>query len=620
MLTHLSIRHLTLVEHLDLEFQSGMSVVTGETGAGKSILLEALGLALGDRADSSLIAADQARAEVSASIDLQKHQEASSWLATRALEDDGRCILRRVVSKDGPSRAFVNGSAVTIGDLKSLSELLLDIHSQHEHQSLLKKPTHRRLLDAFGNHTDQVKQLSEVFNQQKEIKKTLAQLLANSEEQSARIQLLNYQAEELSSLAVTPKEPEALESEQKRLAQVGASREILAEVLYLCGGGTYSRANTRVDTSTDISADTSAGAMAMVAKATKLLASIEEQIDEKNTLGSISEMLSSAQIQIEEAVYDLAAVNERLVDDPERLHFVEARLSSIYEVARKHRIEPNQLPELQIKLQTELSDIEHVDEKIIALQSEYEATEKTYLELARKVTKCRQGAAKNLEQQVTGHLQNLGMRGACFTVSLTTGAPGQYGLDDIEFLIATNPGQSPAPLKKIVSGGELSRASLAIQVVTAKTSDTPTLVFDEVDAGIGGATAEVVGGLLRRLGADAQIICVTHLPQVAAQGHQHYVVTKSTTQEAATTLVTRLNEAQKVHEIARMLGGIKQTDQSLAHAKSMLASAKLISSKKVSSKNASSKEISSKNAVSKSAAKTSEKKSAKTGKTQTRRR
>ena len=610
MLTHLSIRHLTLVEHLDLEFQSGMSVVTGETGAGKSILLEALGLALGDRADSSLIAADQARAEVSASIDLQKHQEASSWLAARALEDDGRCILRRVVSKDGPSRAFVNGSAVTIGDLKSLSELLLDIHSQHEHQSLLKKPTHRRLLDAFGNHTDQVKQLSEVFNQQKEIKKTLAQLLANSEEQSARIQLLNYQAEELSSLAVTPKEPEALESEQKRLAQVGASREILAEVLYLCGGGTYSRA----DTSTDISADTSACAMAMVAKATKLLASIEEQIDEKNTLGSISEMLSSAQIQIEEAVYDLAAVNERLVDDPERLHFVEARLSSIYEVARKHRIEPNQLPELQIKLQTELSDIEHVDEKIIALQSEYEATEKAYLELARKVTKCRQGAAKNLEQQVTGHLQNLGMRGACFTVSLTTGAPGQYGLDDIEFLIATNPGQSPAPLKKIVSGGELSRASLAIQVVTAKTSDTPTLVFDEVDAGIGGATAEVVGGLLRRLGADAQIICVTHLPQVAAQGHQHYVVTKSTTQEAATTLVTRLDEAQKVHEIARMLGGIKQTDQSLAHAKSMLASAKLISSKKVSSKNASSK-----NAVSKSAAKTSEKKSAKTGKTQTRR-
>ena len=610
MLTHLSIRHLTLVERLDLEFQSGMSVVTGETGAGKSILLEALGLALGDRADSSLIAADQARAEVSASIDLQKHQEASSWLAARALEDDGRCILRRVVSKDGPSRAFVNGSAVTIGDLKSLSELLLDIHSQHEHQSLLKKPTHRRLLDAFGNHTDQVKQLSEVFNQQKEIKKTLAQLLANSEEQSARIQLLNYQAEELSSLAVTPKEPEALESEQKRLAQVGASREILAEVLYLCGGGTYSRA----DTSTDISADTSACAMAMVAKATKLLASIEEQIDEKNTLGSISEMLSSAQIQIEEAVYDLAAVNERLVDDPERLHFVEARLSSIYEVARKHRIEPNQLPELQIKLQTELSDIEHVDEKIIALQSEYEATEKAYLELARKVTKCRQGAAKNLEQQVTGHLQNLGMRGACFTVSLTTGAPGQYGLDDIEFLIATNPGQSPAPLKKIVSGGELSRASLAIQVVTAKTSDTPTLVFDEVDAGIGGATAEVVGGLLRRLGADAQIICVTHLPQVAAQGHQHYVVTKSTTQEAATTLVTRLDEAQKVHEIARMLGGIKQTDQSLAHAKSMLASAKLISSKKVSSKNASSK-----NAVSKSAAKTSEKKSAKTGKTQTRR-
>ena len=598
MLTHLAIRQLTLVEQLDLEFQSGMSVITGETGAGKSILLEALGLALGDRADSSLIAADQERAEVSANFDLQKHQDASSWLVARALEDDGRCILRRVVSKDGPSRAFVNGSPVTMGDLKSLSELLLDIHSQHEHQSLLKKPTHRRLLDAFGNHTDQVKQLSEVFAKQKEIKKTLDQLLANSEEQSARIQLLNYQAEELSSLAVTPKEPEALESEQKRLAQVGASREILAEVLYLCGGATYN------------SADTSACAMTMVAKAAKLLASIE-QIDEKNTLGSISEMLSSAQIQIEEAVYDLAAFNERLVDDPERLHLVESRLSSIYEVARKHRIEPNQLPALQIKLQTELNDIEHVDEKIVALKSEYEATEKTYLELAMKVTKCRQKAAKNLEQQVTGHLQNLGMRGACFTVSLTTGSPGQYGLDDIEFLIATNPGQLPAPLHKIVSGGELSRASLAIQVVTAKTSDTPTLVFDEVDAGIGGATAEVVGGLLRRLGADAQIICVTHLPQVAAQGHQHYVVTKSTTQEAATTLVTRLDEAQKVHEIARMLGGIKQTDQSLAHAKSMLASAKA-----VLSKSASSTDVRSKNAPPKSVAKAREKKSARTRKTQ----
>ena len=289
-------------------------------------------------------------------------------------------------------------------------------------------------------------------------------------------------------------------------------------------------------------------------------------------------MLSGALIQIDEAARDLTTASETLVADPARLRLVEERLSKIYEVARKHRVEPNQLPDLLETLQRELDEITHVDERIQALQATIDSTSATCLELATGITQARQKAAAALRQEVTTHLENLGMEGAVFEVSLAAAPPGRHGADDIEFLISTNPGQPPGALSRIASGGELSRICLAVQVVTARTSQTPTLVFDEVDAGVGGATAEVVGRLLRRLGEDAQVICVTHLPQVAAQGHHHYRVTKHLTKKhqtaspaGASTQVSPLDDTRRVEEIARMLGGVKQTDQSLAHAESMLA-------------------------------------------------
>lgn len=552
MLTHLSIRHLTLVDQLELEFEPGMSVITGETGAGKSILLGALGLALGDRADSGMIAPGASKTEISATFDLTGHEEALNWLTDKELEDGISCILRRVVSADGRSRAFVNGSPMTLGELRILSEMLLDVHSQHEHQSLLKKETHRRLLDESGDLLDSVNELAELFKTLDTARLTLEQKQADKEAQSARVQLLSYQVEELSELAIKPGESEQLEQELKQLNAAGSNREILAEVQRLC------------DSEFEDSATSLAG------RALNTLNRIED-----SRLSSIREMMDSAVIQLDEAMGELSATLDLFEADPERQQTVEARLSAIYELGRKHRVSPDELAVLTTDLQTELDSIINVDADIAALEAEVNKLTAAYESRAQTISSARKKAADQLQKQVTGHLHELGMEGAHFCISLEPlEKPGRFGLDDIEFQISTIPGKAPGALSRIASGGELSRISLAIQVVTAQTSHTPTLVFDEVDVGVGGATAEIVGALLRQLGGNAQIICVTHLPQVAAQGHHHFVVSKSTSAARAETTVHSLTEEQKVDEIARMLGGVKKTEQSLAHAEEMIASVK----------------------------------------------
>ncbi len=551
MLIDLSIRHLTLVDELDLEFRSGMSVVTGETGAGKSIILGALGLALGDRADSSLLAADQDKAEVCATFDLAENTDVENWLSEKELTADGSCILRRVINRDGRSRAFINGSPVTIADLKSLGEMLLDIHSQHEHQSLLKKETHRRLVDEFGGCVNDGLILAEVWGDLATKKRDLETIVSDAEEQSSRVQLLSYQVDELEQLNLSSGETEQLENEQKRLASAEETRQKLIEAMQLCS-------------------DSDEGnAIQIVSRISSILNTIED-----DSIKPLGQMIESALIQLEETHRDLESVADDFEADPERLHTVEERLGQVYETARKHKVNPDDIPQLFINLKEELDAIVNVDDRIAELEAEIAKVEESYLKRASALTADRRNAADRLEKSVTEHLQNLGMEGGVFTVSIEPVTPSAHGVDDIEFLITTNPGQEPASLNKIASGGELSRISLAIQVVTAKTSETPTLVFDEVDVGVGGPTAEVVGSLLRQLGADAQIICVTHLPQVAAQGHHHYVVVKATSSDGATTTMEMLNEEQKVDEIARMLGGIEKTDQSLAHAESMIAASK----------------------------------------------
>lgn len=549
MLNHLSISSLTLVDQLELEFSNGMSVITGETGAGKSIMLGALGLALGDRADSSLVAKEASKAEICASFDLASSPGAKAWLEAKALLDGDNCILRRVIGKDGRSRAFVNGSAMTLAELRELSEMLLDIHSQHEHQSLLKKETHRRLLDEYGGLGDIVSKLASQFDHMKSIREELTLLKADAEEQSARVQLLSYQAEELNNLALMEGELEQLEVDQKRLNSAEESHQALSAVIDLC------------------SKESDASASSLAARGLTLLNSIDDE-----ALTPVRELLESAVIQLDEAMHDLSLSLARYEADPEQLRQIDSRLDSIYEIARKHRVAPETLPALTEDLQAELEQIINVDGRIEELEARLNEASSDYQSLAEKLSDSRQKTARALQEEVTAQLQALGMSGSTFRIALTAAAsPTRFGIDDIEFQISTIPGSEPGPLSRIASGGELSRISLSIQVVTAVTSDTPTLVFDEVDVGVGGATAEVVGSLLRKLGGSTQVICVTHLPQVAAQGHHHYVVRKETSAAGAETSVLRLNEEEKVDEIARMLGGVERTSESLAHAQSMLS-------------------------------------------------
>ena len=626
MLTYLSVRNFTLVSELDLDFAPGMTVLTGETGAGKSILLGALGLTLGDRADMGLIASGASRAEITAEFQLSDaDQQARQWLLERSLDKGDLCLLRRVLSADGRSRAYVNGSPVNVSDLKTLGNSLLDIHAQHEHQSLLRKESHRRLLDESGQLQGQVDALNEVFDAWAAVQDELNGLLASRDEQSARMQLLSYQFEELSVLAVAEGEVPALETEHKRLASAVESRQKIDEALSFCAGN---------------ESDTGDGdnIKELLNQTFTRIADIDD-----GSVSNVRELLSNALIQVEEVAQELSRLGNRFEPDPERLNEVDERLGKIFEMARKHKVRPEALPELTQQLQQELQGIEHADERIAELETQLEARAQEYALLADKLTEVRRAAAGKLEQAVTQHLHDLGMAGAAFVIQMgrvsdpklpepqasegesspafekkvfekdafkkevfekeafekdvlgketsetaaaemdapetkapeasapETPLPRRFGLDDIEFLVATIPGTPPGALRKIASGGELSRISLAIQVVTAATSYTPTLVFDEVDSGIGGATAEVVGNLLHKLGGATQVLCVTHLPQVAAQGHQHYQVAKSTRDDGASMTVLPLDQAARVSEIARMLGGVEQTAESIAHAEVMLS-------------------------------------------------
>jgi DNA repair protein RecN (Recombination protein N) len=550
MLTHLTISDFALVQHLDLQFERGMSVVSGETGAGKSIMLDALALTLGDRADINLIASGKDRAEIHSTFDLAGIEGAVSWLNERELiDDDNIVIMRRVITRDGRSRGFINGVPSRLGDMKTLGNLLIDIHSQHEHQSLLKKDTHRRLLDEYGNSRGDADKLKALFSTFKTCQTNLDLLTRDNQEQSARLQLLTYQAAELAQLDLQDGETGTLELEQKQLANAETTVQQCQQALLLCNS------------------DQDADVLVSLTRAISLISNIDD-----DRLHPIIELLSSGLIQIEEATHDLEHYVQGCEINPNRLLEVEKRLDTIYDIARKHRIEASQIPGLAISVNQELNSIGNIEEDIDRLNLELDTLKTGYQKLATKLTKSRRKAALNLGKKVSDKLSELGMSGAQFQISLLSVPAGELtvnGLEEIEFQIGTNPGQKPGPLSKIASGGELSRISLAIQVVTAHTSNVPTLVFDEVDVGIGGAIAEVVGRLLRELGKNAQIICVTHLAQVAAQGHQHLKVDKHNDESGTNTVIESLSEKEKVEEIARMLGGIELTDQSLAHAEEM---------------------------------------------------
>ncbi len=556
MLVNLLINNFAIVEHLDLEFEPGMTVITGETGAGKSIMLDALGLALGDRADTGILADGQDRAEIHANFDLADNPEAEAWLTERefSVTNTSECILRRIIAKDGRSRAYINSHPCTVQDLKLLGELLIDIHSQHEHQSLLKKETHRLLLDNFGGLESIAEQVASFYSDLRAAEDELDALKKTSGEQSSRQQLLSYQVNELSELAMNEHEHIELETEQKRLSQAESSLESCQEVLATLGGTGDS------DTTSSISDH--------LARAIHCL----EQLDDPQ-LQAVIEMLKNSKIQTEEATIDLRNFTQDFQVDPQRLQEVEDRLSRIYEIARKHHIEPNEIPPLEKQLLAELSNIGNIEDRLDELASVIAERHIQFRQEASILSEKRLASAKQLSAQVSNRLRQLGMTDSDFMVTLDPlgNAAGKHGQESIEFLISTISGQSKKPLNKVASGGELSRISLAIQVVTADTTRAPTLVFDEVDVGIGGNIAEIVGTMLRQLGGHGQILCVTHLPQVAARGHQHLQVSRKMEGATTVTKITTLDEAEKVAEIARMLGGMELTEQSIAHAREMFS-------------------------------------------------
>lgn len=555
MLVHLSIRNYAIVDQLDLELRSGMSVITGETGAGKSIMLDALGLALGDRADSSVVRPGTDKADILASFDVSQIPEAQAWLRERDLEQDGPCILRRVITAEGRSRAYINGTPCPQGDLKALGELLIDIHSQHEHQSLLKTDTHRRLLDAYAGAGELARQVLLAAQRWRQTRQELERVSSSGDEQRARHQLLSYQLEELEALALGEQELEQLEEEHKTLSNaehlLGACRQVLDLCSESDAGNVLSALNASLNRLTAFSPN--AGAMA-----------------------SAVELLASAQIQVEEAIGELNRFIDHFDADPERQQQLEERLDSIYTLARKHRVQPGELSELQQRLLEELESLNADDQAQDRLTEELAAYARHYQEKAEELSALRHRAASELSKAVEVEMQRLGMPGGRFQIELRANAtdePHPAGLEQVEFLVSANPGQPLRALAKVASGGELSRISLAIQVITAQTSRVPTLVFDEVDVGIGGPTAEVVGQLLRRLGERGQVLCVTHLPQVAAQGHQHLFVHKQRGRSDTSTAVAHLERQQRIEEVARMLGGVDLTDESLAHAAKLLANA-----------------------------------------------
>ncbi|GGX85197.1 DNA repair protein RecN [Litchfieldella qijiaojingensis] len=549
MLVQLAIRDYAIVDSLDLELHGGMTAITGETGAGKSILLGALGLCLGERADAGSVRHGAERADLSARFDIADLPEARAWLSERELPDDD-CLLRRVVTTAGRSKAWINGQPATVSDLRSLGEHLIEIHGQHAHQALLREETHLRLLDDFAGHAESVDELTTLYRQWQDKRRRLKRLSEDGEEIQARCQLLRYQVEELDQLALAEGELQALEEEQVQLAH---AEETLREAQFAAECCDHDEA----------------GALHLLTQATQRLGPLPGS--DRGSLAEALGMLNEARIQIEEAARELHRFVDTTELDPERLAWVEERLGEVHRIARKHHVMPEELAELHQRLQAELTALEGGEHNLETLSSEVEALREDWRQQARAVGEARREAATRFGQAVQEQLAFLAMGKASFQVQVESrDTPAPNGLDSVRFLISANPGQPARPLAKVASGGELSRISLAIQVVAASHSTIPSLVFDEVDVGVSGATAEIVGQLLRRLGENGQVMTVTHLPQVAAQAHQHLHIEKQAQEKTTLTRMSLLDSAGRVRELARMLGGVTLSDRTLAHAREML--------------------------------------------------
>ena len=554
MLTHLTIRNYAIIDMLELDFSNGLTAMTGETGAGKSILLGALGLVLGDRADSDSIRQNSEHAEIIAEFDNGETADAVTWLQQHELDQQHECILRRRISKDGRSRAYINGTPVNVQQLRELGEMLIDIHGQHEHQSLMKTGAQRRLLDDYADHQPQLDLVGKLYRELKQTEQSLQQLQRDTSERDNRLDLLRFQTQELDALALADDEYAGLNEQHARLANA----EKLASTV-----------NQAIET---LYTNDEANALSLLSQQ---LAAIVEIAEIDDTLQPVVDLLSEAQVQIEEAVSALRAYADGVDLDSGHLASLEQRIQDILDLARKHRVAPEQLPQVHRQLMQELENIAHADDRLEEVRAAYVTLQQSYNKASTDLSASRKLAAKDLNTKITPAMQTLGMKGGRFE-ALVTGdnkTLSANGIDRIEFTVSTNAGQDCKSLAKFASGGELARISLAIQMITASRGRIPTLIFDEVDSGVGGGIAEIVGQQLRGLGTTNQVICITHLPQVASQAHQHLRVQKQLENKHTQTQVCPLDASERVREIARMLSGVEITEQSLAHAEDMITRA-----------------------------------------------
>ncbi len=552
MLAALSIRDFAVVDRLDLEFEPGFTTLTGETGAGKSILIDALALALGERADPTVVRAGCERTEVTAEFAIDRLPELQRWLAERAFEGDaGRLLLRRVVERGGRSRAFINGSSATVQQLGEASDRLVDVHGQHAHQSLVRPAAQRELLDAHAGLAPLAGEVAAAFREWRRLAAARAESETNAAARAAERDALAWQVDELAKLGTKPGEWDTVQAEQTRLAHAA---------------GLIEGARAALDALSE-SEGSAAGALAAAAARLRALKGYDA------AMGEPLELLEGAEAQLGEAAHALRRYADRLELDPARLAEVERRVDAIHSTARKFKVSPEALPELAERLAARLAELE-VAADLDALRAQEDAAKSRYASLAARLSGQRKEAAAKLARQVTAEMKALAMAGGRFEAALRAIDGGSaQGDEAVEFLVSTNPGLAPQPLAKVASGGELSRISLAIQVITAKAAAVPTLIFDEVDAGIGGAVAEVVGRNLRALGARRQILCVTHLPQVAAQAEHQWSVAKTTANGVTRSRVAVLDGAGRVEEIARMLGGVEITATTRKAAAEMLRAA-----------------------------------------------
>jgi DNA repair protein RecN (Recombination protein N) len=553
MLLNLTIIDLAVVKALDLELAKGMSVLTGETGAGKSILLTALGLALGDRADSGYVRPDCNRAEISLEFDLTNVPQAQQWLKDHELDDGQHCFIRRIVSDDSRSKAYINNRPATLQTLQALSEMLVQIHGQHAHLTLLDTDEQRRLLDAFGKNQTLLDKVNDSYQQWYKANKELENLSKASTDQLQREEFLRYQIGELQHLDLQNYNYAALSDEHSKLAN-------LEHILTI--------GQRQVDS---LYENDQLSANQMLTHAVAEITQIAQFAPE---LSEICSLLTEAQIQTEEAALQLRRFIKVQEADPQRMGILENQIAVIQKLSRKHHVSPEELPELAENLERELDGLTHSSERIETLTKQTEQLLNQYQELASGLSMQRRQQAIKLQQQISAMIKELGMPQGEFLVDCVAAEgslPKSNGHDKIEFLVCANPGLPAKPLAKVASGGELSRISLAIQVTTASDNTTPTMIFDEVDSGIGGGIAEIVGQKLRSLGLGRQVLCVTHLPQVAAQAHHHLYVEKNNQTDITSSTVRLLDKDERIEEVARMLGGVKMTENTRAHAREMLA-------------------------------------------------